>query len=280
MSLIKKLFNKKELSLEEKIKKVHKLLSKIDLSNNEVSMIEGVVSIDETSARDIMIPRVDVISLNLHAKKRELTELASQSIHSRIPVYNEKIDNIKGILHLRDLLRLLLEEEKNIDLIKHLTTPFFIPESRKVVDILKDLQQQHQQMAIVVDEYGGFSGIVTMENILEEIIGDVQDESDDEKKDIIQIEENIFSVDARTDLETINETLELDLEDNKADTIAGYLINCFGYVPKKGESIFYANINFKIKLKRGNSILRIEMELSPELASGLSSKAKEDIKES
>ncbi len=260
MSFIKNLISK-EISVAKKIRKVHDFLNRMKISENEISMIEGVVSIDEFSARDIMIPRVDVISLNLHAKKKEIYDLATQSIHSRIPVYDENIDDIKGILHLRDLLRALLSGEKNIDLKKHLTNPFFIPEARKIIDVLKDLQQMHQQMAIVVDEYGGFSGIITMENILEEIIGDVQDESDAEKEDIIQVADKIYSIDARADLATINQSLHLSLKDEKADTIAGYLINCFGYVPKKGESILENNINFKVKAKRGNSILRIEMEI-------------------
>ena len=264
MNVIKKLITGNKLTLEEKIKKTVKTLSKIDVSESEISMIKGVISIDELCARDIMIPRVDVISLNIHAKKRELFDLATQSTHSRIPVYDENIDNIKGILHLRDLLRLLLLDEKKIDLKKHLTNPYFIPESRKGIDILKDLQQMHQQMAIIVDEYGGFSGIITMEDIMEEIIGDVQDESDDEKKNIIKVAPSLYSIDARTDLETINQTLDLELEDEKADTIAGYLINCFGYVPRRGESILFNGVNFKIKVKRGNSILRIEMEIPDE----------------
>ncbi len=264
MNFIKKLINNHKPTLEEKIESTVKTLSKNIVSENEISMIKGVISIDGLSARDIMIPRVDVISLDIHAKKKDLFELATQSTHSRIPVYDENIDDIKGILHLRDLLRLLLLDEKKIDLKKHLTNPYFIPESRKGIDILKDLQQMHQQMAIVVDEYGGFSGIITMENIMEEIIGDVQDESDDEKKSIIKISPSLYSIDARTDLETINETLGLELKDEKADTIAGYLINCFGYVPKRGESITFNNINFKVKMKRGNSILRIEMELPDE----------------
>ncbi len=251
------------------IKKLHK---KGVINLKQYATIANVLTCGALCARDVMIPRVDVLAIELRVTAKQLNKHIANATHSRFPVYNGGIDNIKGILHIKDIFSYLYEKgtkkAKTTQLKKYLTQPFFIPESREVFDILKDFQQKRQQMAVVVDEYGGFSGIVTMEDILEEFIGDIKDESDNEKESVIKLDEHKFSLDARADLETINDLTGTTLISEKAETIGGFIINLLGYVPKLGEIISHKNMHFKIKQKRGNSLIRISLKLNPPSPAG------------
>lgn len=268
MGFLKQLFSTKD-EQQRKKGRIESALNYHGFSIQERSMINGVVAISNLTASDIMVPRVDVARIQFTVTKKELTNLLKSSLYSRFPVYGENIDDIRGVLHIRDIFNLLIGSEKDFQIKKYLQDPIFVPESRPGLDILNDLQKEYKQMAIVMDEYGGFSGIITMEDILEEVIGDVRDESDDKKETIITINELTYSVDARTDLEEINEKIKLNLIDENADSIGGYIINLFGYIPKKGERIDHEGVNFRVTAKRGNSITRIIMEISPELTKAL-----------
>ena len=210
-----------------------------------------------------MIPRIDVATLEVVATRKILEKYVSTSEFSRMPVYHKNIDDLLGIVHVKDLFKALLESNnsKKIDLQKHLSPPCFTPESRKIKDLLKDLQKSKSHMSLVIDEYGGFSGIVTMEDILEELIGDVQDEFDNDQQMIEKISRREYSIDARTPLEEINTFFEIHLEKDDADTIGGFLVNMKGYIPKRREIIVYKNFEFKITAKRGNSITRLKMKV-------------------
>ena len=173
--------NKKEKKIFGKIEKILKK----NTSFQEKFMIKSILQLGDMTAREVMIPRIDVMALNATLKKAEYEKLlASKNVYSRIPIYEGNIDNIKGILHIKDLFLTLIKKQKKIDILKILSDPYFVPESKKIIDILREFQSQHIHLAIVVDEYGGFAGILTMEDIIEEIIGDVQDEFDSEAEEI------------------------------------------------------------------------------------------------
>lgn len=237
-------------------------------------MVESVVRLHTLSARDVMIPRVDVQTMSIKTNSQDIEFLLEdKGSYSRIPVYEGGIDNVRGILHIKDLYTALSRGKKgNIELEKIISTPYFVPESKKVVEILKEFQRQHLHMAVVVDEYGGFSGILTLEDIIEEIIGEVQDEFDTEQEDIKEMEEGVYHLDARTPLGSFNERFGTNLNTTKAETIGGYLIATVGYIPKLHQKIELGDYVLKPIEKRRNSLVRLKMyysgkELSREIPS-------------
>lgn len=264
MAFLKKLFSTPQIK-DKKWRKIQAALNYSGFTAQERLMIRSIVSIGDLIASDIMIPRVDVTRIQFNVNKKDLIQLMKTSLYSRFPVYGGNVDDIKGVLHIRDIFQLLLGSEKNFQIKKHLQDPIFVPETRPLLDILNDLQKEYKQMAIVMDEYGGFSGIITMEDIMEEIIGDIRDESDDKKEAIITQDHLQYSVDAREDLEAVNEKIQLNLTDPNADSLGGYVINLFGYIPKKGEKIEHQGVHYRIAAKRGNSITRIIINVSEEL---------------
>jgi len=232
--------------------------------NNETifSFFHGIIAANELTVRDIMIPRIDVFCIPNLCSVHELIEYAYTSAYSRIPVYENSIDNIIGILHIREIFTLFKEhknKKKQIDIQNVLTEPLFVPESKKLFTILKNFQENSSHLAVIVDEYGGFAGIITMEDVLEEIIGDVQDEYDMVKEDIKEIEEKVYSVDARTPLEKFNEYFKTNISDQEIDTIGGFLISLVGNIPKINQNMEYENFSFKILSKKKNSLMRIRV---------------------
>ena len=257
--LTKPLEQKTQEFAEKKQKKLAKFLKKMGVSEHENAMIKGILDCRNTTVRDVMVPRIDVKALELSLTKKEVMEQIATSIHSRFPVYRENIDNIEGIVHLRDMFLIITKNKKQFSLQPLLNEPFFVPEARLILDVLRDLQKRHLQLAIVVDEYGGFSGIISMEDILEEIIGDVQDEWDDETVPIIDVSKDKYIVNARLSLKEANEKLLTSISDENADTIGGFVVNLFGRVPRIGESIEHQGIIYKIRSKKGNSIISIHL---------------------
>ena len=255
--------NKEDIKKNNEViyKGVQKILNRHSVPLGKQVMIENIVKLDSLTARDIMIPRIDVFVLPINSKKTELETLLkkNKNIHSRIPIYENSIDDIKGILHVKYLLPWLWAKRTSINFEKIISEPYYVPESKRVMDILKEMQIQHIHLCIVVDEYGGFAGILTMEDIIEEIIGDIQDEFDNEGEIIKLINKNTFSIDARIDIEEFNENkyFQCNLPTEEADTLGGYIIMQFGYIPKLNESIDLPIGKFKIIGKKRTSITRI-----------------------
>ena len=248
--------NKKENILN----KIKKLLKEFVDDSQEINMLRSIIDLKDIQARDIMIPRIDIQTLDITVKKNELERLLSDnSIYSRIPVYEGNIDNIRGILHFKDLALMFGNKRKKFNLEKVLSEAYFVPESKKVLDLLLEFQNKHLHIAIIVDEYGGFSGIITMEDIIEQIVGDIKDEFDDEQEEIKKLDDQIWSLDARTELEKVNNYFNLNFPVNQAETIGGYIIMKIGYIPKLGQIIKFENISFKITNKTRNSLTRIKM---------------------
>jgi CBS domain containing-hemolysin-like protein len=263
-NFFKKIFNEEYRSkkqYDKNLNKIKKILQNMKTDDHQRLMISSMIEMKEFTARDIMIPRIDVSILKSNCTRTELNKFILNSTYSRIPVYEDTVDNIKGILHLKDIFSLFISNgtQKKLDLTKYLTEVYFVPESKKIIEILRDFQVKHLQFAVVVDEYGGFSGIVTMEDILEEIIGDIQDEFDEEQQSVKKLESNSYSIDARMDLQEFNETFNESLPESEVDTIGGFLIMHTGYIPKQNQIIKYQHFTFKILSKRRNSIIRIKM---------------------
>jgi CBS domain containing-hemolysin-like protein len=230
------------------------------LEEDQQEMIRGVVELSETTVKEVMVPRIDTVFLQVEASKEELLTCMSESGHSRFPVYKETIDNVIGILYLKDVLASLLRHD-TFEIQKLLRKPFFVPESKRIDSLLRELQRRKVHIAVVVDEYGGVSGIVCMEDIIEEIIGDIQDEFDHETEDILALEEGSYLCDARVNLEDLSKAIGVSFPVEDFDTLGGFVFNLFGKIPVKYEKIVYNGHDFIIQDMDGHKIHTVKIML-------------------
>ena len=202
-------------------------------------MLYSVLDFADTTAREIMTPRIDVIAMEDTVSFEEAIRLFNETGFSRIPVYHDQIDNIVGILNVKDVFSAMVSRRKDSTIRETMYDPMFVPETKKIDDLLKELQVHRVQIAIIIDEYSSFVGIVTVEDILEEIVGDIMDEYDKEEPDVQNISEGVFVVDAQMWVEDINEQMEIDLPvDESYETIGGLIIDRLGHIPlHPGEKI-------------------------------------------
>ncbi len=221
-------------------------------------MIRGIEDLSETSVKEVMIPRIDVDFLSLDTPQDELLEKIAESGHSRFPVFSESIDNVVGVLYVKDLINAFSRKEA-VNLEKMLRKPFFVPESKRIDSLLREFRRRHIHIAIAIDEYGGISGIVCMEDIIEEIVGDIQDEFDNETEDIVSSGEGTWLCDARLNLGDLNEKLESDFPDEEFDTLGGFVFDLFGKIPAKFEKVSYRNYDFVVEDMEGHRINRIKV---------------------
>ena len=223
------------------------------IQEEKQDMIEGVEGLSSTTVKEVMIPRIDVDFISSDCKKDELIEKIITSGHSRFPVYSESTDNVVGVLYVKDLLKAIANDEE-IDILKIVRKPYFVPESKIIHSLLREFKRRHLHIAIAIDEYGGISGIVTMEDIIEEIVGDIQDEFDKENEDIIFINENSWLCDARINLSDLNETIETQFPEEDFDSLGGFVFDLFGKVPVKFEKVCWNNFEFIIQAMDGHRI--------------------------
>ncbi|MBD1572258.1 CNNM family magnesium/cobalt transport protein CorC [Vibrio sp. S17_S38] len=210
-------------------------------------MLEGVMEISEMRVRDIMIPRSQMITISRDYDLDSLATLIIDATHSRYPVINEDKDHVEGILLAKDLLRYLVADSTPFTLSEVVRPAVVVPESKRVDRLLKEFREERYHMAIVVDEFGGVSGLVTIEDILEEIVGEIEDEFDDEESaDIRQLNRHTFSVKALTDIDDFNDVFNTNYSDEEVDTIGGLVMINFGHLPERGESVEIDGYTFKV----------------------------------
>ena len=223
------------------------------LNEEKKDMIQGVEDLSITSVKEVMVPRIDVDFISSDTPKDELVTKIIASGHSRFPVYTDSIDNVVGVLYVKDLLKTFAENQQ-VDLLKIIRKPYFVPESKRIDSLLREFKRHHLHIAMAIDEYGGISGIVTMEDIIEEIVGDIQDEFDKEREDIITINENVWLCDARVDLDDLNETINADFPNEDFDSLGGFVFDLFGKVPVKYEKSSWNNYDFIVQDMEGHRI--------------------------
>lgn len=207
------------------------------IEDEEKAMIFSVLQFSETSVRELMVPRIDIEAVEINTPLEAALAKFVETGHSRLPVYDEKIDNIEGLLYAKDLLTLWHNGGSKPRLIRELMRPtYFVPESKRADLVLKEMQHSKIHLAVVVDEYGGTAGIVTIENLIEEIVGDIQDEYDkEEEAEYIQHGEDEYTVDASMDIDDFNELLRVNLPTDDSDTLGGYIYSQLEHVPNAGE---------------------------------------------
>jgi CBS domain containing-hemolysin-like protein len=208
------------------------------IEQDERQMIHSVFQFSDTLVREVMIPRIDVLTLDVDTKLSEAHTAVVENGYSRIPIYEQTVDNIIGLLYAKDLLAAQNNGKETLILRDMLRKPFFVPETKKIDALLPELQGQRMHMAIVVDEYGGMAGVVTLEDLVEELIGEVQDEYDlEENIPFRQTGEHEYLVQGRIDIDDLNRKLQTDIDGGDSDTLAGFIFEKLGRVPVLGESI-------------------------------------------
>ncbi|HEY0921164.1 HlyC/CorC family transporter [Rheinheimera pacifica] len=225
------------------------------------SMLDGVLDVSSMRARDIMVPRSQMATIDIDDSVADMLPILMENNHSRYPVVNEDKDHIEGILLVKDLLQFALDPNVNDWHLRDLLRPaVIIPESKRVDALLKEFRQKRYHMAIVVDEYGGVSGLVTIEDILEQIVGEIEDEHDDEEEnDIKKMASRVFQVSALTPLDEFNESFNTTFDEEDADTIGGIVLHAFGHMPAKGESIELEGLTFKVSKANSRRLVQLQV---------------------
>ncbi len=235
------------------------------VDEEEVEMIENVLELADTTAEEIMTPRTDLVALRSDEPLEKIIHTINDAGHSRIPVYEDNIDNIIGVLYAKDLLNEVGKPEEPFDLRNKIRKAYFVPETKPLTDLLHEFQNQKLHIAIVLDEYGGTAGIVTIEDILEELVGEITDEYEETPSESISmVDENTADVDARIYIDDLNEELDIDLpEEEDYDTLGGFVFSHLGYIPKAGESFEHDNIKFIIRVAEARRIKLIRIVKTP-----------------
>jgi putative hemolysin len=230
------------------------------IDQDESEMINSIFEFDDTLVREVMTPRIDIIAINAAEALDNVIEVIVAVGHSRIPVYDNTVDDIVGVLYAKDLFEPLLGKEEARASIKQLMRPaYYVPESKKVRDLFAELRKEKVHMAIVLDEYGGTAGIVTIEDLIEEIVGDIQDEFDQEEKNIEVLADGTLLVDARTSIYDINEMLEHDLPDDEFDTIGGLVFHILGRLAHEGQELEIDDLHVTVFKVEGRRIAKLKL---------------------
>lgn len=230
----------------------------------EHGLIHGLVAFKSINVREIMTPRVDMVAIPNNIKLSDLIDLIKDSGHSRIPVYKDDLDNILGILYAKDLLP-YLNSELNLstfELEKIIRECIFVPETKLISKLMHEFQEKNMHLSIVVDEYGGTSGLITLEDILEEIVGEIRDEFDDEEEEIVEVSENKFIMSGKVDIDEIEEKLNIniDVPDEDFETLGGFIFNHAGTIPEVGFSFSQYGYSYKVIEIENNRITKVEIE--------------------
>lgn len=234
------------------------------LEEDEQEMIHGVISFGELIAKEVMVPRTDLVCLHADASLDDAVKVANKSGFSRLPIYEGNKDNMIGVLYAKDLLRVLAEHENGATVRSLMRPAVFIPETNTLDDVLTELQDKQVHLAIVVDEYGGTSGIVTMEDLLEEIVGEIFDEYDRSREAIRTINEDTAVIDARVHVDDVNEALDTEIpEDEAFETIGGFVYHSLGRLAEEGEVFESHGVKVRVEKVSNRRILRVRMQRLP-----------------
>jgi CBS domain containing-hemolysin-like protein len=233
------------------------------VDEEEQEMIENVLELSDSTADEIMTPRTDIVAVEVNSDLQVVLDTITKAGHTRVPVYEENIDKIVGLVYAKDLLTEIGRNPADFKLRDKMREVYFVPETKRLRALLHEFQNQKLHVAVVLDEYGGTAGIVTLEDILEELVGEIADEYEETPPESIrQVDENTIDVDARTYIDDLNDQFELSLpEDEDYETIGGFVFSRLGYIPKTGESLEYDNVRFTIASAEARRIRRIRIQL-------------------
>ncbi|NJY61205.1 gliding motility-associated protein GldE [Salinimicrobium sp. CDJ15-81-2] len=266
VSIHERLGNQKAGLSVDQLSQALELTSQTDTTKEEHKILKGIVSFGNTDTKQVMKPRMDIFALNENQPYSEIIAEIIENGYSRIPVYKENIDNVTGILYVKDLLPFL--EEEDYEWTSLIREPYFVPENKKLDDLLNDFKNKKNHLAIVVDEYGGTSGLISLEDIIEEIVGDISDEFDDEDLIFSKLDDNNYVFEGKTPLKDFYRVLKLEnpvlFEENRgeAETLAGFLLEISGSFPRKNEVILFDAFSFTVEAVDKKRIKQIKVSIS------------------
>jgi CBS domain containing-hemolysin-like protein len=232
----------------------------------EKELIHSIFEFGDTIVREVMVPRPDVTAIESDKTLRDVQALVLQHGYSRIPVFNDDLDEIVGIVYAKDVLKALHQGKHDMPLSDIVRKAHFVPESKKVADLLREMQQEKFHIALVTDEYGSVVGLVTLEDLLEELVGEIADEYDTEEPEIEVVAEDVYRVDGKLAIDELNEILDVELPDEEWDTIGGLVLGLLGEIPDEGQEVSFQNLRFTAERVNGRRISKvlITREAEPE----------------
>jgi CBS domain containing-hemolysin-like protein len=234
------------------------------INEEENAMIRSIFALGDTVVREVMVPRTDMACIPIDAPVRDVLDTIIECGHSRIPVYEGTMDNIVGLLYAKDLLKLWGRDEAGINLRSIMRPPMYIPESKNLEEMLQEFRRKRIHLAIVVDEYGGTSGLLTIEDLLEEIVGDIQDEYDTEEELLIEEADGSVLIDARLPIEELEEHFGIKIERDKFDTVGGLAFHLTGRIPESGEVVISENLMITILEADERRVIKMRIERLPD----------------
>jgi putative hemolysin len=242
-----------------------------NIHEEEKEMINKIFEFNDKEVSEIMTHRTSIVSLDVDADYAEVLEVAIHEKYTRIPVYDDNIDNIVGILHIKDLLYHAAEGlQAPFSLRNMIRPPYFVPESKNIDALFREMQRDHVQLAVAIDEYGGTAGIVTIEDLLEEIVGNIQDEYDEEEQEIVRKDDQTWIIAGLTDLDEVGDAIGITFPDDDFDTLAGFVISLLGRIPEENElpSVAYENFRLKVLDMEEKRVSKVEITVLPRLQDG------------
>jgi len=227
------------------------------IEEEEKELIHSIFEFGDTIVREVMVPRPDVVAIEADKTLRDVQALVLRHGFSRIPVFQDDLDNVVGFVFAKDVLKALYQGKADMPLTDILRPAHFVPESKKVADLLREMQQEKFHIALVTDEYGSVSGLVTLEDLLEELVGEITDEYDREEPPVVDLGNGVYRVDGRLGIDEVNELLDTELPDQEWDTVGGLMLGLLGSIPAQGEEVIYQDLVFKAEKVNGRRIAKV-----------------------
>ncbi len=269
LDLIKSFLRKKPSLLKgsDLTEEIHDLMdegqAKGLITGEESDMVYGILDLKDTTAHSIMVPRTEIFSVAMDATLDEVIRLVTECGHTRIPFYKGTIDIVVGILHSKDLLKLWGQPPETPIPTEILRPPYFVSGTTRVMDVLRNLQERQTHLAVVTDEYGGTAGIITVEDIIEEIVGEIMDEHDNEQSFISAVDEDSFMVDARLEIEKLGKHLGVELPEGDFESVGGFIIHLMGKIPEKGDQLTFGPLHITVHSADERKIYKVKVSLRP-----------------
>ncbi len=228
-----------------------------EIEDEEKDLIHSIFEFGDTIVREVMVPRPDIVAIEDEMSLRDVQALVLEHGYSRIPVYHEELDNVAGIIYAKDVLKALHQGKHDAPLNEIVREPHYIPETKKVAELLREMQRDKFHIALVTDEYGSVSGLVTLEDLLEELVGEIADEYDREEPELVPVGDGSYRVSGKASVDDVNELLDVELPDEDWDTVAGLMLELFGRIPKSGDSVEFQSMTFTAEEVQGRRIAKV-----------------------
>lgn len=236
------------------------------LEEDEGELIHSIIEFGDTRVNEVMTPRTEIVALPVTATVREARDVINESKYSRLPVYQDQIDNVEGLIYVRDILQCWPEGREDENIAALVRPVYFVPETKPVADLLKEMQKAHVQLSMVIDEYGGIAGLVTVEDILEEIVGEIEDEDTETEEvvEIVEADDGYYDVAGSTEIGKIERLFDMEIEDDDFTTIAGLVISESGYVPRPGERLNFRGLDLEVIDADDRRISKLRLRRAPQ----------------